>query len=401
MDKIRRKLNNLSIPSTFVLLAGAFLLIAMLLVEIEKTLLMNAQQEIAFQYSEIVEGFNSEKVWGNQSVFRLSGHDGNMMYLYEMLSWLLPPLTYLICFISAGLVFYRVKIKKPLSLLSAASRRIADHDLNFSVSYDKDDEMGTLCSAFEKMRSALEDNNRGMWRQMNERKRLNAAFSHDLRTPLTVLEGHLGILQKYAPEGKLSADDIMEAYAVMAGQISRLKNYVSSMNTLQRLEDMPIERKAMPAADLIMMLNDTASIYCKGKQLLFLNKVTAAELTVDPDIVAQVFENLLSNAVQYAENVISIQYTSDNDAFSIIVTDDGKGFDDSALKSATTPFYTAEKKTDDVHLGLGLNICKVLCERHNGSIILSNSTAGRGASVNVRFGKSKFSSEEGDHYAKD
>ena len=59
MDKIRHKLNNLSIPSTFVLLAGAFLLIAMLLVEIEKTLLMNAQQEIAFQYSEIVEGFNS------------------------------------------------------------------------------------------------------------------------------------------------------------------------------------------------------------------------------------------------------------------------------------------------------------------------------------------------------
>ena len=57
----------------------------------------------------------------------------------------------------------------------------------------------------------------------------------------------------------------MEAYAVMAGQIARLKNYVSSMNTLQRLEDIPIERKTMPAADLIMMLNDTASIYCKGK----------------------------------------------------------------------------------------------------------------------------------------
>ena len=51
MDKIRRKLNNLSIPSTFVLLAGAFLLIAMLLVEIEKTLLMNAQQEsISYRY---------------------------------------------------------------------------------------------------------------------------------------------------------------------------------------------------------------------------------------------------------------------------------------------------------------------------------------------------------------
>ncbi len=51
------------------------------------------------------------------------------------------------------------------------------------------------------MRSALEINNREMWRQMEDRKRLNATFSHDLRTPLTVLEGHLGILQKYTPAG--------------------------------------------------------------------------------------------------------------------------------------------------------------------------------------------------------
>ena len=66
--------------------------------------------------------------------------------------------------------------------------------------------------------------------------------------------------------------------------------------------------------------------------------------------------------------------------------DDGKGFDDTALKSATNPFYTTEKKADSgQHLGLGLNICKILCERHNGSIVLSNG-ATPGASVTVCFG---------------
>ncbi len=386
MGKVKQKLRDLSILPTFVLLAVVFLLLAMLLVEVEKTLFTNAQRDIAFQYSEVVEGFNSEKVWGNRSVFLLSENDGKTMWLYEMCIWILPPLTYLTCFVLAGLIFYKSKIRKPLMLLSASSNRIAANDLDFSIEYDKNDEMGLLCKAFEKMRSALENNNREMWRQMNERKKLNAAFSHDLRTPLTVIEGHLGILQKYTPEGKLSAADTMKTYAIMAGQIERLKSYVASMNTLQRLEDVPIVRKQLISSDFIAMLNDTAEMVCKNKNLSISDKTAAISLCVDPEIVLQVFENLLSNAARYAKSSISIQYVVENDTFSITVTDDGSGFDDTTLKSATNPFYTTEKKYNSgQHLGLGLNICKILCERHNGSIILSNGITA-GASVTVRFG---------------
>ena len=122
MGKSKRKLNDLSILSTFVLLAVVFLLLAMLLVEVERTLLTNAQRNIAFQYSDVVEGFNSEKVWGNQSVYLLSEHDGRMMWLYEMGMWTLPPFTYLACFILAGFVFYRSKIRRKMRSLISKSR---------------------------------------------------------------------------------------------------------------------------------------------------------------------------------------------------------------------------------------------------------------------------------------
>lgn len=386
MGKVKHKLRDLSILSTFVLLAVVFLLLAMLIAGLEKSLLTNAQWNIAFRYSDIVEGFNDGEVWGNQSVFPLSEHDGKMMWLYEMGIWTLPPLTYLACFILAGFVFYRSKIRKPLILLTASASRIAVNDLNFSIVYEKNDEMGLLCKAFEKMRSALESNNQEMWRQMNEREKLNAAFSHDLRTPLTVLEGHLGILQKYTPQGKLSADDIMQTYTAMSGQVERLKKYTSSMNTLQRLEDMAVIRKQLTASELIARLNDTAEIVCGSKKLSISNKIADTNIHVDPEIVLQVFENLLSNAVRYAKSAISIQYAVENDIFSITVSDDGAGFDDTTLKSATNPFYTTEKKFDaGQHLGLGLNICKILCERHNGNIVLSNG-AKSGASVTVYFG---------------
>mgnify|MGYP005757986631 CR=1 FL=1 len=385
MAKIKCRFHNMPILATFLLLTATFVILAMSVIEVERTLLQNGQYAIAFRYSDIVEGFNGIKVWGANSTYTLSTQDSRLMQLYELLLWLLPPVTYFICLFTASIIFYRSKIKIPLSLLSSSAAKIAEKDLDFTIQYSKNDEMGQLCIAFEKMRSALEINNREMWRQMEDRKRLNAAFSHDLRTPLTVLEGHLGILQKYTPAGKLTTDDLKEVYISMAGQIDRLKIYVSAMNDLQRLEDIEIKKQLVQTVDFIMQLKDTAKIICGSKQLTFSNEIMTETIYICPEIVIQVIENLLSNAIRYTKSSICIKcYTIDNN-FIINVTDNGIGFNETVLKHATNPFYTTERKDSSGHFGLGLNICKILCERHNGTITLSNLPTG-GASITVSFG---------------
>ena len=385
MAKIRSRFRNMPVLATLLLLTTTFLIVAMLVIEVERTLLQNGQYAIAFRYSDIVEGFNGIKVWGTNVAYILSTQDSRLMQLYELLLWLLPPVTYFICLFTASIIFYRTKMKIPLSLLSSSAAKIADKDLDFNIHYDKNDEMGQLCIAFEKMRSALETNNREMWRQMEDRKRLNAAFSHDLRTPLTVLEGHLGILQKYTPDGKLTIDDLKEVYTSMAGQVDRLKIYVSAMNDLQRLEDIEIKKQFVQTVDFIMQLKDTAKIICSNKQLTFSNEITTETIYICPEIVLQVVENLLSNAIRFARSSIYMKcYTIDN-SFIINVTDNGIGFNETVLKYATNPFYTTERKDSSGHFGLGLNICKILCERHSGTITLSNLPTG-GASITVAFG---------------
>ena len=145
-------------------------------------------------------------------------------------------------------------------------------------------------------------------------------------------------------------------------------------------------RKHVEAGVVAAGLKDTEEMSCENRKLAIADKPAAKNIRVDPGIVSQVFENLLSNAVRYAKSSISIQYAATNDAFSITVSDDGTGFDGTALKSAINPFYTTEKTSNiGQHLGLGLNICKILCERHNGNIILANGIEA-GASVTVRFG---------------
>ena len=379
MGKSKRKLNDLSILSTFVLLAVVFLLLAILLVEVERTLLTNAQRDIAFQYSDVVEGFNSEKVWGNQSVYLLSEHDGRMMWLYEMGMWTLPPFTYLACFILAGFVFYRSKIRRPLLFLTTSANRIAENDLDFSISYESKDELGRLCASFEIMRSALANNFAGMWRQVEERKQLNAAFAHDLRTPLTVLKGYDEMLQT-------SSDRITQETAVTMGKhILRLERYVDSMSKLQRLEDAQPVYAEVLWQEFSAALEENAYILCsKGsKKLLFQNRVTSKQLILDRSFVSQVCNNLISNAIRYADTTIALSVEETDGRLLLTVTDDGKGFSKETLIKAANPYFTEEKNHAE-HFGLGLYICKLLCEHHGGYLEFKNLDNGAKAAAFFR-----------------
>ncbi len=74
--------------------------------------------------------------------------------------------------------------------------------LDFSCIYRSEDEMGELCDTFEQMRHQLAENQEKIEDLMEGQRRLNAAFAHDLRTPLTVLRGYTDFLSRYCPEGK-------------------------------------------------------------------------------------------------------------------------------------------------------------------------------------------------------
>lgn len=140
--------------------------------------------------------------------------------------------------------------------------KIEANDLDFTLSYPLNDEMGKLCHAFEKMKDCLSKNNETMFRQFAEQRRLNAAFSHDLRTPLTLLKGHATMLLSFIPKGLVSQEEILDEISVMSKNISRLEKYVNAMTNLYRLEDIDIPRQQITFHSLIDNFNNTAEALC-------------------------------------------------------------------------------------------------------------------------------------------
>ena len=216
---------------------------------------------------------------------------------------------------------------------------------------------------------------------MEERKRLNAAFSHDLRTPLTVLKGQSELLRQYAP--RMTAEKVRDTSEMMYRHIIRLEEYVQTMGELQRMEDIEIVRQPVTMDALCRQFRETGEAVCDGK--VFSYEVIGSKherLHVDTAIVLRVFENLLANAVRFAKEEITVSAESQDGYLYLAVSDDGTGFAEKDLKNATKPFYKTVRETDNGHFGMGLNICKILCERHGGYIRLSNQ---KGAVVTAAF----------------
>lgn len=294
--------------------------------------------------------------------------------IYNILGFLsigVYPICFIFCIVAASILFYKRHMQKPLAILDHAAGQIADNNLDFKIVYDKEDEMGKLCSSFEKMRQALQESNEEMWWQMEERKRLNAAFSHDLRTPLTVLKGQSELLRQYAP--KMTAEKVSDISEMMHRHIVRLEEYVQTMGELQRLEDIEIVRQSITLEALCKQLEETGEAVRNGKG--FSHEVIGdrdSYLNIDAAIVMRVYENLLANAVRFTKEKIKVSAESQDGYLYLTVSDDGAGFIKKDLENATKPFYKTVRETDNEHFGMGLNICKVLCEKHGGYIRLSN-----------------------------
>lgn len=318
--------------------------------------------------------------------------DSHFEMVYGIISFmqvLLVPAWILLSVVMTGKLFYDREMKKPIDLLLNASRQIADNQLDFKLEYDKPNELGMLCKAFDDMRSALYDSNRQLWRSLEERKRLNSAFSHDLRTPLTVLRGYTDFLEKYIPGGSVSEKKLLEVLGMMNGQITRLEHYTQKMNSVQKLEDIVPKPEAVSAEQLKSTFYETGKLLCTGKRFE-LDWQGGDILWLDMELVLQIYENLVSNACRYAAECVLVQCVAEGGSFRFTVGDDGNGFSEEALRNASEPFFRDEKEPDKTHFGLGLYICRILCAKCGGSLMIENDRNGAdcvcGGRVTARFG---------------
>ncbi len=332
---------------------------------------------------------------GTKPVVSLVGYyvKGESPVLYttiNLIGLLLIPVCCVICFLLASRAFYRNVLHDPLRVLDDAAGRIASGDLDFTVpvpSAGTKNELDSLCSSFEVMRGELERVNRSMWRAAENRRRVNAAFAHDLRTPLTVLKGRAELLSAAAALGTLDAGSVAEAAGAMERQVARLERYAESMRDLSALDDYRVDARAVDLGEWFERLAADTRDYVEGAGLVFASSFEGDRpeaVSIDEGALARIVENAASNAVRYASTQVLLRCSWEDDVLITAVEDDGAGFDAEAMERGCEAFWRGggsgadlrSDASDSCHFGLGLNIAASLCEKHGGELRLGAASIG-------------------------
>lgn len=282
---------------------------------------------------------------------------------------------------AAAAVYYRKKLREPITQLQNGVERIQEDNLDFHIEYDGDDELGRLCCSMEKMRRELRQKHKALWESLEQRKLLNASVAHDLRTPITVLKGYLDYLEKNIPQDKLTEDMLFDTVSSMQGAVNRLELYVKSVRDIEKIENIEIEKRSENVKLLLNELRSNVQQLAGNKEIIISNDITVDKIQIDKGVFFRILENLLQNALRYAEKQVSINLSHKKDFLILTVKDDGKGFSAADLEKATTVFYSNDKEKQ--HFGIGLSVCKILCEKHGGLLYVGNQKE-KGACVTAK-----------------
>ena len=301
--------------------------------------------------------------------------------IISLVQIILPILIYIIALFTTASMFYHLKLKEPLKILTQGAACIIDNNLDFTIETTSQDELGQLCTAFETMRKTLLENNYTLWRQAEERKRLNAAFSHNLRNPVTVLKGSIKLALKNIEDITTASNPFTDHLLRMESYTNRIEHYVETMSSIQKLEDITLQPEPVKWDSLISELKNMLCFLREDtqKQIQFTPAKYEKNILIDKSVLFQIAENLVSNALRFAAARIDILCSISSGKLLLSVTDDGCGFPEKLLQNGIQPF---QKGNEDMgHFGMGLYTCELLCQKHDGNITLKNNPTGATVSI--------------------
>jgi signal transduction histidine kinase len=269
-------------------------------------------------------------------------------------------------------------LTRPIRELTRATDEIAGGELGYQVAVRSEDEMGQLAISFNRMSADLARANK-------LRRQMTADIAHDLRTPLSLILGYTEALS----DGKLAGS--AEIYDVMHQETVHLSRLIDDLRTLSLAEAGELSLNLQQINPRILLDRTASAFSAQADEVGVAIEVEAPDglpdLRVDPERMAQVLGNLVSNAIRYtkAGGLIKLSAKVIDDGVALAISDTGSGIAEEDLPFVFDRFYRGDPaRQQDGEAGLGLTIARSLITAQGGSIKVE-STFGKGTVFTITF----------------
>jgi len=320
-------------------------------------------------------------------------------FVSDFLLWFL-----IIILITNGLLAFIVSrsIIRPLKKLKYGAEQIKEGNLSFVIDEKSRDEVGEVCRAFEEMRVRLKEALEQQIKYDEERNEFIASISHDLKTPIASIKGHIdGLKDGIAdtPEKTVKYTDIIYKKVI---DMDRLINDLTFYSN-QTLKKVPFN---FSKVNLKIFIEDLIDEYEFELLKLGINMKCDSDLPnntlvkADSEKLKRVVSNILENSIKYMDKEngqIKIDVKDKQNKVLIGIHDNGEGIKEEHLHNIFNRFYRADPSRNSIKggSGLGLAIASQIIEEHGGKIF-AESEYGNGTSIYFELEKVGTDNEKED-----
>ena len=267
----------------------------------------------------------------------------------------------------------RSKFYEPLEKLNKAMELLTEGKRKKPVDYSGPREFVDICDRFNIMVSKLEDSENQRKKLMNDKERMMADISHDLKTPITSIQGYAKALS----DGIIVDEDKGKYIKIIYEKSKKLTELINIFHEYSKLEH--------PDFNLIFEKVDLSE-YLRAYIALKYEDIVESGFNIEVDIpeeemeikidkvqLQRVFDNILGNSIKHNEKGTNIYVSlkEKNDIYEIIIADDGKGISKDIANNIFEAFTVGdESRNSKQGSGLGLAIAKTIVDLHGGTIEL-------------------------------
>lgn len=266
------------------------------------------------------------------------------------------------------------RISTPLTSITSSIHQMRDGDLSTRMDFKAENEFLQIRDAFNQMADKLQKAQQDNRRLEEERNRMFMDISHDLKTPITTIQGYALALK----EGMVEQEEKKQRYLqTIYDKSVRVTNLINNVFDLAKLENTTRQFQIQKLEIAEFMRKMAAEFYeqieQKGMMLNFNTAVNKLEVPFDMKEMERVVSNLLSNAILYNPpgTTIKMSLCEEEDSAVIEIADNGVGIPDELKDIIFSPLVRGDSsRSSEGGTGLGLAIAKKIVEGHGGRLEL-------------------------------
>ncbi len=290
--------------------------------------------------------------------------------------------------IFVSFIFARYQTKR-IEQLRKATQQIADGNFDVCVPTATKDEIDQLAIDFNQMAKSLRESEQEIERQETLRRQLLMDVSHEMRTPLTTMNGLLeGLIYDMIPEDKKARS--LDLISKETQRLTRLVNENLDYEKIRANEIVLVKQQIFVKQALQNVVLQLQELADKKEDQLVICCEDDFTIYADYDRFIQIVVNLVKNAIQFTDKgTITLKTEQDKNDDVLIIEDTGIGIEEDKINDIWERFYKADisrKSTLFGESGIGLAIVKSLVTNHGGDIAV-RSQKGKGTCFILKFPK--------------